>query len=126
MLAFTRKPPPEDDVSRPAELLLDDADDTLVPLQPSPATEPMELVGDVAPSDDVTPRRSGEVALALDELRRFAESVDPSLGWRRVLFVVSGIRLRPSSTEHALRNQVSALLAVVDPPQTDPHKEASS
>lgn len=130
MLAFTRKPPPEDDVSQPPELLLDDADDALVPLAsntpPVPTAESTELVDDVASNHVVSRPWSGDTRNSYNELQRFVETDEPLLGWQRVLFAVSGIRLRPSRRERALRAHVSALLNGINPPPPNPNSETPS
>ena len=120
MLAFTRKPPPEDEAPGRAELLLDDAEDGLVPLAPAPASEPAQPDAVVAPLPSV----ADDAALAA--LRAFASSAEPQLGWRRVVFVGTGIGLAPSRAELALRAQITLLLECVGSSSLDPEKEASS
>jgi hypothetical protein len=123
MLAFTRRPPPDEVPPDRVELLLD-ADDDLVPLA-HPA-----VAGAVTEPAPATARSNapaaGVAGWAAVELRRFADAEEALLGWRHALFVVSGIRLRPSRTERTLRACVLLLLERLDSLTPDPAKEASS
>jgi len=110
------------------ELMLGDADDELVPFAPT-STAPAAHVdpGEMQPPplSDSTRWTSAE-QLAYRELVRFTSASGPTLGWRYVLFVVTGICLRPSRSERALRVSVWSLLQGIDPLILDPKKEASS
>jgi hypothetical protein len=129
MRVYARNPNHDGEPVEPnVELLLDDADDELVPLTPivAPTTDiaDVELV---APTRLVaSPRWTPAEQLAYRDLARFVSARAPTIGWRFVLFVVSGICLRPARAERALRESVKHLLDGVDPLILDPEKEASS
>ncbi len=128
MRAYTRTPPPDDESPDVGELLLADADDDLVPIA---ATGRHQVVSvDAADTDSMrlvaAPRWTPAEQVAYRDLARFVHAAEPKLGWRYALFVVSGIRLRPSRAERALREAAGLLLGGVDPLILDPEKEASS
>lgn len=124
MLAFTRKPIPDD---ARAELLLDDADDALVPLSSPALTDaPAAAVGRgrvvaLSASLDLT----SLPAPALAELVAWLCCPEPSFGWRRALFVVSGINLGPCASERRLRLLLCDLYRAFHPSTRDHSKERS-
>ena len=128
MRVYVRTPNHDDSVEPNAELLLDDADDELVPFTPTgPASVAPVDPGDAERTRLIAlPRWTTAERLAYRELARFASAGEPTLGWRHVLFVVSGICLRPLRAERALRVSVRSLLKGVDPLILDAEKEASS
>jgi hypothetical protein len=123
MLAFTRKPSPDEVPPDQVELLLD-ADDDLVPLAHPPVAD--AVTGPAPERVDSIASAAGPAGWAVVELRRFADAEEALLGWRHALFVVSGIRLRPSRTERTLRVCALLLLERLDSLTPDPAKEASS
>jgi hypothetical protein len=110
-----------------AELMLADADDDLVPFASTSAASATPVDSDeLSPTRLIAlPRWTVAEQLAYRELARFASASEPTLGWRCVLFVVTGICLRPSRAERALRVAVWSLLQGVDPLILDAEKEAS-
>ena len=129
MRVYARNPNHDGESVDPiAELLLDDADDELVPLTPINATRPDDAEPDAVASTRLIalPRWTPVEQLAYRELARFASASQPCIGWRCMLFVVSGICLPPSRPERALRASVTNLLECVDPLILDTKKEASS
>ena len=128
MRVYARNPNHDGDPVDPnAELLLDDADDELVPLSPIAIAAEVDAEPDVVASTRLIalPRWTPVEQLAYRELARFVSASGPTIGWRYVVFVVSGICLRPSQSERALRASVASLLECVDPLILDPEKEAS-
>ena len=128
MRVYARTPNRDDEPVEPnAELLLNDADDELVPLTPTAAPHvDAASPGEAEPTRLIAlPRWTAAERLAYRELARFTSAGEPTLGWRYALFVVSGICLRPSRAERALRTSVRSLLDGVDPLILDPEKEAS-
>ncbi len=129
MRAYTRNPNHDRDPVQPnAQLLLDDADDELVPLTPAAIPASIDHEPDAVASTRLIalPRWTPVEQLAYRELARFVSASGPTIGWRFVVFVVSGICLRPSQSERVLRASVASLLECVDPLILDPEKEASS
>jgi hypothetical protein len=105
------------------ELLLAEADD----LAPLTTTRDIPVV---AIDDEVTvtspPIECDVPRGAFAAVERFVSSEVPVFGWRRVLFVVSGIVLPPSRAERELREAVRLLVSSVGSGQPDSAKEASS
>lgn len=130
MLAFTRKPT-DDESPADTELMLADADDDLAPLT---TNTPTPVTAEPAPE----PRSSGPMRLvvaprwttlereAYASLLELVAAREPRLGWRHVLFIVSGICLAPSRSERALRSRIATLASSVDPVILDDDKEAAS
>jgi hypothetical protein len=128
MRAYTQTPPPDDETPDFGELLLADADDDLVPFA---ATGEQHMVSVEAIDTDAMgpvamPRWTAAERIAYRDLARFVDAAEPRLGWRRVLFVVSGIQLSPARGERVLREAVGLLLESVDPLILDSEKEAAS
>jgi hypothetical protein len=105
-----------------AGLLLDDDDDTLVPIAAriAAATAQPPEPAHVLASAFVHP------AEAQPELvRRAIEWVTcptPTLGWRAAVFYVTGLNLGPSRRERDLRLQFCALYRAAHSPQPDPER----
>lgn len=130
MLAFTRKPA-NDESTANTELLLDDADDDLAPLTTN-TPAPGAADDSVAPRTDgstrliVAPRWTSNERAAYASLLDLVAAHEPRLGWRGLLFIVSGIRLAPSRSERVLREHIATLARSVDPAILDDEKEAAS
>ena len=104
------------------ELLLAEADD----LAPLTTTRDIPVVAADAEVTDTSPPIASEAPRsAFDAVDRFVSSEVPVFGWRRVLFVVSGIMLPPSRAERELREAARLLVLSVGSGQPDPAKEAS-
>lgn len=105
-----------------AGLLLDDDDDTLVPIAapvaPTPAQspEPARLPAStlIHPAD-----ASPEV---LQRALAWVTSPTPTLGWRALVFYVTGLNLGPSRRERDLRLQFCALYRAAHSSQPDPER----
>ncbi|MCB0877358.1 MAG: hypothetical protein KDC46_00050 [Thermoleophilia bacterium] len=105
------------------ELLLAEADD-LAPLTTTRDIPAVVIDDEVT---DASPKIASDVPRgAFDAVERFVSSEVPVFGWRRVLFVVSGIVLPPSRAERELREAARLLVSSVGSGQPDPAKEASS
>ncbi len=114
-------PPPKRAASVLDEVIVEDEDDAPVPLT-STAQVPVASAG--SPVARLL-GSSVELRLAIDVLGRLVAAPSPALGWRRVLFVVSGICLPPSRAERELREAARCLLGSVESSTLDPEKEAS-
>jgi hypothetical protein len=106
-------PPPKRAVSPLDEVIVEDEHDALVPLT---ATVQMP---------HATVDRPVELRIAVDELAAFVAAREPVLGWRRMLFVVSGMVLQPSRAERNLREAAALVLGSVEQSTLDPEKEAA-
>jgi hypothetical protein len=123
MRPYSHLPTTSDESNPLGELLLANEDDL------SPLTTTRELpaatnnVAD-APSPQRTVTEVQHDALVV--VSSFASAGEAVFGWRRVLFVVSGIILPPSRAERELREAARFLLSSVGSIDPDPAKEASS
>ena len=127
MRAFTRKPQPQHDAliaDAIGELIVVDETDTLTPIH---ATAQHPVVVDEPRSSDVAfaSPLDDETLSAYHSLMRFASADVPQLGWRKAVFVVSGIVLGPGRAERELRAQVLLLLSGVGSLVIDATKEAA-
>lgn len=105
------------------ELLLAEADD----LAPLTTTRDIPVVAIDDEATDTSPTLASDAPHgALAAIERFVSCEVPVFGWRRLLFVVSGIVLPPSRAERELREAARLLMSSVGSGQPDPAKEASS
>ena len=121
MRPHLHKPVPEAESDSSVELLLD-AEDDLVPLTSTaePSSAPVESA-DATASEAVT---SGELSpqaqRAVTRLAWLVASAGPVFGWRRWVYVVSGVCLPPVRSERELRDAVRLLMASVGSADLDP------
>ena len=130
MRAFTRKPTPEYEplpAITGSGLIVEDESDSLAPISATEQTRAASVEPEIEPSSvTVQSPLSNDALGAYRSLLRFASADVPTLGWRHVVFVVTGVVLRPGRAERELRAQVVLLLDGVGSLVIDVTKEAAS